>query len=355
MAPRKKVVDEDAQPDIAQMPLFVISTERLVEIEKNRQNLLDAGLYHSMKVVFEPQNDYRLRAFLKSSSYGALDEVNMMDRVLPFDIDAVSRCLRLPQEGMTLSGATHFTEEHLKDVFEPKAKTDAGYLLAKAKGIWKEWLSYVNYRILLPQTPKYISEVGVGAALMAWNGMPLNWSKIIYNAIKVELIQKQTRGPMVLYSAVYLTKMMDPTQPPIPTPEKVNLTLPMEIGETSRAKKRKEAEQFCIRPRAQGAGSSSMLQLPLDGQEMEVNLVNATEGDILQEIRQEVVQEAKTRMTGLTMDEELTRTLGHLSIKYKKLNHTVKQLEADKVKLTGELEVRRQVVVNLTKELEQTL
>ena len=182
------MVDEEAQPDIAQMPLYQISKEGWEEIKKNRQNLIDTGLYHSMKVVFEPQNDHRLRAFLKSSNYGALDEVLMMDRVLPFDIDTVSRNLRLPKEGMTLSSVTHLTDEHLKEVFESKAKTDAGYQLAKAKGIWKEWLSYVNYRILLPQSPTHISEAKVGATLMAWNGMPLNWSKIICNAINVELI-----------------------------------------------------------------------------------------------------------------------------------------------------------------------
>ena len=99
---------------------------------------------------------------------------------------------------------------------------------------------------------------------MAWNEMPLNWSKIIYNNIKVELIQKQTKGPMALNSVVYLTKMMDPTQPAIPTPETVNLTLPMEIGSTSRAKKRKENEAYCIRMRAQIARGSSALQLEPD-------------------------------------------------------------------------------------------
>jgi hypothetical protein len=32
-------------------------------------------LWFSMKVVFEPQNDHQLRAFVKGSCYGALDEV----------------------------------------------------------------------------------------------------------------------------------------------------------------------------------------------------------------------------------------------------------------------------------------
>jgi hypothetical protein len=40
---------------------------------------------------------------MKGSCYGAVDEVQIMDRLLPFDIDAISRCLRLPQEGMNIS------------------------------------------------------------------------------------------------------------------------------------------------------------------------------------------------------------------------------------------------------------
>jgi hypothetical protein len=46
---------------------------------------------------------------------------------------------------------------------------------------------------------------------MAWNGMPLNWSKIIYNNIKMELMRQTTRDTLSLYSSVYLTKLMDPT------------------------------------------------------------------------------------------------------------------------------------------------
>jgi hypothetical protein len=121
-----------------------------VDMEHNQQNLKDAGLWFSMQVVFEPQNEHRLRAFVKSSCYRALDKVQMMDRLLPFDINAVSVYLRLPKEGMSMSTVAYYQEEDLEEVFEPDAKTASGYLLSKAKGIWRSWLSYVNYRILLP-------------------------------------------------------------------------------------------------------------------------------------------------------------------------------------------------------------
>ena len=102
-------------------------------------------------------------------------------------------------------------------------------------------------------------EEGVGTALMAWNGMLLNWSKIIYNNIKVELMWKKTRGTLALYNAIYLTKLMDLTQPLVPTPESVNLTLPLEVGSTSIAKKYKENEAYCIRMKTYNAKGSSAL------------------------------------------------------------------------------------------------
>ena len=188
---------------------------------------------------------------------------------------------------------------------------------------------------------------------MAWNGMPLNWSKIIYNNIKMELIQKQTKGPLALYSAIYLTKMMDPTQPTIPTLEMVNLTLPMEIETTSIAKKRKGNEAYCIRMKAQTTRGSSALQLESDEQEMAVNLVNASAEEVIQEVRQDVVQQLATSMTGLTKETELIQTLDIFSKKYTKLAGSKKRVEEKKVKLAAELEIRKSVVVNLTMELEE--
>jgi hypothetical protein len=132
-------------------------------------------LWFSMKVVFEPQNDHRLRAFVKGSCYGALDKVQMMDQLLPFDIDAISRCLRLPQEGMNISSVVQYIEEDLEEVFEPHARTASGYLLSKAKGVWRVWLPYINNQILLSQSKDHISEEGVGNSSygLEWDALEL--------------------------------------------------------------------------------------------------------------------------------------------------------------------------------------
>jgi hypothetical protein len=104
----------------------------------------------------------------------------------------------------------HLRDEDLIDIFESNVKMTTGYAIAKAKGMWKEWLSYINQRIMLPLTKEHIYEEGVFVAMMVWNGLPLNWSKIVYNNIKVELMRKKTRGLLALHTAIYLTKIVDP-------------------------------------------------------------------------------------------------------------------------------------------------
>jgi hypothetical protein len=185
---------------------------------------------------------------------------------------------------------------------------------------------------------------------MAWNGMPLNWSKIIYNNIKVELMRKRTRGTLSLYSAVYLTKLMDPTQPPVPTPESVNLTLPMEVGSTSRSKKRKENEAYCIQMRTRNAGGSSTLQLDSEEEERAVNVVSVTAEETLQEVRQIVAQQISHSGS---KESELCRVIEVFGKRYTLLADSKKQVEEEKVKMAADLELRKRAFVNLTLEMEE--
>jgi hypothetical protein len=185
---------------------------------------------------------------------------------------------------------------------------------------------------------------------MAWNGMPLNWSKIIYNNIKVELMQKRTRGTLSLYSAVYLTKLMDPTQPPVPIPESVNLTLPMEVGSTSRSKKRKENEAYCIRMQTRNAGSSSTLQLDSEEEERAVNVVSVIAEETLQEVRQTMAQQTSH---SVSKESELYRVIEVFGKRYTLLADLKKRVEEEKVKMAVDLELRKRAFVNLTLEMEE--
>jgi hypothetical protein len=88
----------------------------------------------------------------------------------------------------------------------------------------------------------HISKERVAASMMAWNGTPLNWSRFLYNNMKVELVRMSTRDILALHSALYLTEMMNPTQPLIPNPPTVNSKEPRsdyKVGSSSSAKKKK--------------------------------------------------------------------------------------------------------------------
>jgi hypothetical protein len=163
-------------------------------------------------------------------------------------------------------------------------------------------------------------------------------------------MQKRTRGTLSLYSAVYLTKLMDPTQPPVPTPESVNLTLPMEVGSTSRSKKRKENEAYCIRMQTRNAGSSSTLQLDSEEEERAVNVVSVIAEETLQEVRQTMAQQTSH---SVSKESELYRVIEVFGKRYTLLADLKKRVEEEKVKMAVDLELRKRAFVNLTLEMEE--
>jgi hypothetical protein len=163
-------------------------------------------------------------------------------------------------------------------------------------------------------------------------------------------MQKRTRGTLSLYSAVYLTKLMDPTQPPVPIPESVNLTLPMEVGSTSRSKKRKENEAYCIRMQTRNAGSSSTLQLDSEEEERAVNVVSVIAEETLQEVRQTMAQQTSH---SVSKESELYRVIEVFGKRYTLLADLKKRVEEEKVKMAVDLELRKRAFVNLTLEMEE--
>lgn len=85
--------------------------------------------------------------------------------------------------------------------------------------------------------------------MMAWNGIPLNWSRFLYNNMKVELVRMRTRGILALHSAIYLTEMMNPTHPLIPNPPTVNSKEPRsgyKVGSSSRSERRIYNSSSCL-------------------------------------------------------------------------------------------------------------
>ena len=95
----------------------------------------------------------------------------------------------------------------LQTVFEDKkAMTRYGFMISKAKGIWKAWLPWINERILMAEVGVgTMSEEGLALAIMAWQGVRLSWGNILYEQMKLELMKKHGKNAITLYSIHYIT------------------------------------------------------------------------------------------------------------------------------------------------------
>ena len=163
-----------------------------------------------MGFSFDPigQDNARTRQFLHKSVWGSKSKVNMDGRIIHFTSVNISKIFKLPQGKETiLTEATALTSEMLRMVFDDKkAKTRNGFMISKAKGIWKSWLPWVNERILLAEVGVgTISKAGLALAIMAWQGIQLSWGNILYEQIKLELMKKHGKSVITLYSIHYIT------------------------------------------------------------------------------------------------------------------------------------------------------
>ena len=134
--------------------------------------------------------------------------VDIEGRIVHFSSASILETFKLPQgKGTILIEAIALSSAMLRMVFDDKkAKTKNGFMISKAKGIWKAWLSWVNERILMAEVGVGTkSEEGLALAIMAWQGVQLSWGNILYEQMKLELMKKHRKNAITLYSIPYIT------------------------------------------------------------------------------------------------------------------------------------------------------
>ena len=106
-----------------------------------------------------------------------------------------------------MTEATALSSAMLQMVFDDKkVKTKNGFMISKAKGIWKAWFPWVNEQILMAEVGVgTMSKEGLALAIMAWQGVQLSWENILYEQMKLELIKKHGKNAITLYSIPYIT------------------------------------------------------------------------------------------------------------------------------------------------------
>lgn len=69
----------------------------------------------------------------------------------------------------------------------------------------------MNERLFIAEdVVEHMSEKGIAAAIMGWNGIQLSWGNIVFEHMKVELNKKHTKSPLRLYSAIYISNLTKP-------------------------------------------------------------------------------------------------------------------------------------------------
>ena len=145
----------------------------------------------------------RTRQFLHSYVWGSKSVADVDGRIVQFSTQVISELFKLPQgTGSVSTEATALTSAMLKMVFnDKKAKSRNGFQISKARGIWKDWLPWVNERILMAECGlATMSEEGLAVAIMAWQGVQLSWGNIIYEQMKLEMMKKHGRSSITFYS-----------------------------------------------------------------------------------------------------------------------------------------------------------
>ena len=203
-----KVEEEKLKPTFNNLNARMIDHTLWPEVGKNWKNLEDVGLWDFLLIPLEPQDNVRTRQFLYNSVWGSKSIVDIERKIVHFSLASISETFKLPQGKATvLTKAIALSSAMLRMVFDDKkAKTKNGFMINKAKGIWKAWLPWVNERILMAEVGVgTILEEGLALAVMAWQGVQLSWGNILYEQMKLEFMKKHGKNAITLYSIPYIT------------------------------------------------------------------------------------------------------------------------------------------------------
>ena len=126
-----------------------------------------------------------------------------------FDVTMVQEyCPELPITGPTILTVPQLTKLELSEIYERASDIHMGknFSIAKAKTPYREWLKFVNLRLLMaPEGADVLSEGGLAVAYRSWKGERMNWAKIMYSHIRMELGSKGTRHHLFFHCTTYIS------------------------------------------------------------------------------------------------------------------------------------------------------
>ena len=90
-----KAEEEKLRPTFNNLIIRMIDHTFWPEVEKNRKNLEDAGLWDFLLIPLEPQENARTRQFLHKSIWGSKSIVDIDGRIIHFSLANISKIFKL--------------------------------------------------------------------------------------------------------------------------------------------------------------------------------------------------------------------------------------------------------------------
>ena len=115
-------INNNGKLEIKEIEYRSLSNALQYEVNKNKQNLENTGLWIFIHWDFDDMEDIRVRKFVKNSIYKTRTAYHIVNKLFSFTTKSVAKVLYIPARLTNIiSEASHLTMEEIQEIFEPNA------------------------------------------------------------------------------------------------------------------------------------------------------------------------------------------------------------------------------------------
>ena len=306
----------------------------------NRVKLEKAGLWEFLLWARDPEKtviEDKVARFV--ATYNLKTHLAVVQgSYVSFQTNAIAKVTALPDSGDGIDDLLDLRPAEAELIFGPKHRWGKESMTdpSTGRGHWKAWLELVNSYLLFRAPSTRMEQKYVVAAVRSWEGIQVNWCKLVLTRMSDEIQERKAVGAQILhlYSAYYISCLCEkraalpeesspdtrssPRSPGSPTPA----DLVVELGrhkcriqelETTLSAKKDKLEQVQERSADFLQQINQMLQEKLSDQRKHEGLqnINAALKIELEDLQQEL-KRAQQEGPSSTRLEEANRELKRL-------------------------------------------
>ena len=132
-----------------------------------------------------------------------------------FSTTKLAQAFALPVGGPDLGALPDLKKTEAEEIFDYKFRwgEDTKWIFGSARHHWKAWFEFVNTYLLFRPAESTMHQTYVVAAIRTWEGIEVNWAKVVQQQINEEIQIRKALNPsaICLYSAFYISCLCDPT------------------------------------------------------------------------------------------------------------------------------------------------